>query len=176
MADSFSGQATGNVALGQTIGSGILSGQQLAIGQFMRAVFSASGTSADQFNRIHAKQYAFSGGTAVNVDLSSLADILGSSFSLAAPGKVRVFAAQVLSTTDGDKVTFTPAGSNGWAALFGSGGLVVHPSTSANAGFFLAVAPNTAGYVADSTHKALVMTPATSNSFSLNLLIAGCDA
>lgn len=176
MADSFSGSAAGNVALGFTPGTGILSGQALALNQFAKAVFQKAGTAADQFNRVHLKQYSFSGGTADSVDLSSLTDILGASFSLAAPGKVRIFAAQVLSTTDGDHVTFTPGATSGWAALFGSGGLIVQPSSLVNAGFFLAVAPNTAGFVVDSTHKTFDMTPATSGSFALNLLIAGCDA
>lgn len=145
----------------------------LQIQQSMAANFSTSGVAADQVNLKHTKTYTFVASTAQTLDLTSLLDDYGGAVAFV---RIRSLTVKMNSQTDGATLTLSPGASNGWTNLLGtSSTLIMQSSTSTNNAVLALTAPNTTGWVVDSTHKTLTLTP-SAHAFTVDIEITGCNA
>jgi|GEM_PF-1981465 len=169
-----SGTIQPNFAFTQTPTSGILSGSPIQVPETL-LISLANGTGADKIDLLFAKQLTFSASTSQTLDLTALTDILGAAVSFA---RVRVVAIKVYSQTDAASLTVGGAASNAWEAFLSTAGTITIPAASAanqNGAFFLLTAPNTTGWVVDSTHKNLKLQP-SAHAFNADVFLAGCSA
>lgn len=170
---NVTGAVKATVNASQTPSTGFLSGTPLGIQDALNFAFRAAGTAADQCDLCHAKTYSFVASTPQTIDLTALTDILGGAVAFA---RIRAILIRVKSTTDAATLTVGNAASNAWSALLGATGTVaLRGSTSSNDGGCLFLAPNTTGWVVDSTHKSLLMTP-SAHAFDVDVVILGCSA
>lgn len=173
-------QINGNLNLQfQQTGTGILLGVSPIKQETLKSIMQTSGTLLDQCDTLHMATYTFVASTTQTIDLigGTLLDIYGQPAIFA---RVKLFLMKFLGTTNGQKLILGAAGSNEWSGtsqMLGATGslLNVLASTANNDGYVVVGAPNTTGYVADSTHKILKMDPG-SGAFSVELIIAGCSA
>lgn len=172
MADKVTGTARSSVSFNHIPDTGFLANQPLNLEMILAAVFKASGVTADQVDKIHAKTYSFTASTSQTINLQSLLDIEGGTFSLA---RVRVLAIRVKSTTDGAYLSVEPDATNGWDnSLLLPGGFRVLAKTTTNDGFVVFVAPNTTGYEVDASNRVILLTP-SAHAFDVDVVIAGCS-
>jgi hypothetical protein len=157
----------------QPIAYGIGQTQPLPIPLVFRSLYRTYGTLIDQCNLIHSKTYTFVASTPQLIDLKSLLDAVGVTIALA---RVRLLAVRVNSQTDGQVLLLGANGANDWLGLSSTGSTVtVYPSSPQNDGFAVWQMPNTTGApVGSSTH--LLKADPGSNAFTVDILIAGCDA
>jgi hypothetical protein len=168
------GLTRGGLKFNLTPSAGYLAGQTIAaaLGLGLKLTY---GTGADQIDLIAPLDLTFVASTMQSIDLTSMVDTLGTALSFA---RVKLFALRVESQTDGATLTLTPDATNGWSTgpVGASSSLLLLPGSLANpfGGFTIFSAPNTTGYVVNSTHKKVDMTP-NANAFTATLLIAGCS-
>jgi hypothetical protein len=143
------------------------------VNQTFNCNFATSGTTADSVDLMHVKTYSFAASTAQTLDLTSLTDVYGGAVAFA---RVRAIEIKVKSTTDGATLTLSPGASNGWTNFLGtSSTLILQASTSSNDAGFVVTAPNTTGWVVDSTHKTLTLTP-SAHAYDVDVQIMGASA
>jgi hypothetical protein len=160
----------------EQFGVGIAAGASIPVSVALRSILQSSGTAADQCDLLHARKYTFVSSTPQTIDLTAMTDLLGNTISMA---RVKYVIVKVYATTDGQALTLGAAGSNEWSGagtpLSASGTLTVAASTANNDGYFLLGAPNTTGYLVDSTHKLLKLNPGAA-AFAADVVIGGCSA
>lgn len=143
------------------------------VNQTFNCNFQTSGTAADAVDLMYVNTLSFAASTAQTLDLKVLTDLYGAAVAFA---RVRAISLKFRSTTDGATLTLAPGASNGWTALLGTGStLILQASTSTNDAGLTVTAPNTTGWVVDSTHKALTLTP-SAHAFSVDIQIVGASA
>jgi hypothetical protein len=131
------------------------------------------GTLADQCDLEHSKIYSFLASTPQTIDLTTVTDVLGGTAAFA---RIRFMTFKMKSTTDAATLIVGNAATNAWSAALGATGtLTLRGSTATNDGGFALWSPNTTGYVVDSTHKSLLMTP-SAHAFDVDVYIFGASA
>jgi hypothetical protein len=159
----------------QQAGTGILAGISTQKLETFKSVMQTAGVLADQCDTLHMKTYSFVASTPQTIDLSTLTDIYGNAISFSG-GRVRVLAIKINSTTDGVNLILGDSVTNEWDAFLSAAGtLTVFPGTANNDGFFILAAPNTTGMAVSSSHKTLKLDPG-SNTFTADVIIAGCSS
>lgn len=162
----------------QTITSGVITSQYIPANINWNYTFT-NGTGTGAVDLCYAKQLSLAG-TATTLDLTSLADLGGSTVSFA---RVRLFVVQNLATTAAYTVTVGAAASNQWTGFLGTttSTVVLQPNVgaTANQSLLLFLDPYstgaTTGAYVDGTHKSLKLDPGA-NTISVNVLILGCSA
>lgn len=131
----------------------------------------ATGTLANQINKIHAKTYTLAVSTPQTIDLQSLLDISGASISFTT---IDFICFRTQSVVDTFTVTLGGAGANEWNGWLTSGSKVLaFPSTSTNHGYTIVQAPNTTGMVVGSGSRLLKIDPGTNAVGAFDLILIG---
>lgn len=173
MSYTVTGAMAPQVSFQVTQSSGFISGQLIPItfsGNGLKANYG-SGSAADKIAKISAFTLTFVASTPQTIDLTSLPDVFGNAAAVSF-GNVHTVAIRMNSTTDGAEITLTPNASNGWDKM-GLGLILPAASTTNPAGaFFVISAPNTTGFVVDSTHKSLDLTP-SAHAFTVDFELTG---
>ncbi len=174
MGQIVTAQMTQSFSAQQTSTSPFNSGATLLSESFAFAF--KNGVSADQINLISLTQYSFVSTTPQTATITALLDIFGNTCVFA---RVHLFAMKIYSTTDGAFLTLGNAAANKWTSFIQSTGTIKVLAASAvnpNAGFVMACAPNTTGYVVGAgTNEQLLMTP-SAHAFLADLVLLGNDA
>jgi hypothetical protein len=167
------GSAKLTVNVSQTPSTGVLSGVALPVQPSINFTFNTSGTLADQCDLEHSKIYSFVASTPQTIDLTTVTDVLGGTAAFA---RIRFMTFKMKSTTDAATLIIGNAATTAWSAALGATGtLTLRGSTATNDGGFALWSPNTTGYVVDSTHKSLLMTP-SAHAFDVEVYIFGASA
>lgn len=172
MAATVTVNSTPNIIVSQK-GTGILANQTLTFTETLQTIFQTSGLLADQCDLLYAATLTLVASTPQTIDLTALADLFGGVVNFA---RVRFLAMRNNSVTDGANVLIGDSVTNEWDAFLSAAAtLKVPPCSALNHGYFILTAPNTTGFVVDSTHKTLKIDPG-SNAMTLDIIIAGCHA
>lgn len=132
-----------------------------------------SGTAANQSD-LHYYAVLTLAATPTVLDLTALTDPFGASVNFARVKEVLIVNN---STTDGHNllVGYATTTTHAFTSIVSNPGqITVGPSTLANNGFLLWVAPNTTGAAVSSTNKLLQLDPGA-NTFSITVEITGCS-
>lgn len=180
MGVNVSGNVQLTTSFTETITSGVVQTQNLPAG-ISQALNYTSGTGAGQINLIYAKQLTLNA-TPTTLDLTNLADLTGSSYSFA---RVREIIIANLASTGGQTLTIGSSGGvgSGFSGFWGtSATITVHPATASAVGSANIVrfadpfnTSSTSGAVVGASNKNILLNPGA-NSFSVNVIILGCDA
>ncbi len=171
-------QVTATNTLGLNFSEGLSYGigqsQNISIPLAFRSLFKVYGGLLDQCNLVHCKTYTLAASTPQTINLQSLLDIFGNSVDLA---RVRFIAIRNNSQVDGQVLQAGGAGTDPWVGLCSSGTATVpiYPSTANNDGFAIFQMPNSTGAAVGPTNCNLELNPG-SNAYTVDVLIAGCDA
>lgn len=170
---NVTGSIKGVATFSQTPATGPLAGNPLNFGPTFNTLFRTSGTLLDQCDQAYVATLTFVASTPQTLDLTSLADVLNNAVSFA---RVRGIAIRCNSTTDAASLTVGSAGTNEWNAFLSASGTLKIPAGTAtpNDAWFALTAPNTTGFVVDSTHKALKLLP-SAHAFTADIVIVGCS-
>lgn len=173
---NVSGNVNLTASFTETISSGVVTTQSLPA-SITQGLSYSSGTGPGQCDLLYSKQLSLAG-SATTLDLTSLADLAGSSYSFA---RVRELIITNLASTGGYTLTIGSASASAWTGFLGtaSATAVIHPGTSAggnthrwsdyyNTG-------STSGAVTGASSKLLKLDPGA-NTFSVNIIILGCSA
>lgn len=142
------------------------------VNQTFSCNFATSGTTADAVDLMYVKTLTFAASTAQTLDLTSLTDLYGAAVAFA---RIRSISIKFKSVTNGATLTLSPGASTGWTNLLGTGStLIMQASTAGNDAALLITAPNTTGWVVDSTHKSLTLTP-SAHVFDIDIQLMGAS-
>lgn len=171
MAAAVTGSFKCSVNGNQVPDVGFLTGQALSAARTLTTNFAATGTAADQVQKMYAATLTFTASTPQTIDLTSLTDIQGAALSFSS---VRAIMVRHKGTTDGSSLSLSAGAANGQTNILGTAAaLRILPSSAAgNDGWFALTAPNTTGYTVDSTHKTLTFTP-SAHGFDVDIVILG---
>jgi hypothetical protein len=131
----------------------------------------ATGTLANQVNKIHAATYLLAASTPQTPNLQSLLDISGATISFTT---ILLICYRIQSVVDTFTVTLGGAGTNEWNGWLTSGSKVLAcPSTATNDGYTIVQAPNTTGMAVGSGSRLLKIDPGANAVGNFDLILVG---
>lgn len=138
---------------------------------YEKAIDLASGTAADQADRVFSDERTLAGSASEDLDLAGvLTDALGNTITFA---KIRAIFIENLATGN-NQVVVGGAASNQFVGPFGAG---THTVSVGPGGFLALVNRHTAGWtVTPGTVDLLKIANSTSGSINYRIVIIGCSA
>lgn len=175
---NVSGGTNATFSYTETITSGVVQTLQLQTGITLGINYS-SGTGTQQVDLIYAKQLTLSA-TPTTLDLTSLADLVGSSYSFF---RVRELIITNLASVGGQTLSLGSTGgvASGFSGFWGTSAVVtIPPAVGQTTGNTVRFADpwstsSTSGAVVGASNKNIKLDPGA-NSFNVNVIILGCDA